>query len=52
MSEKTSEKAAARLEKQPVARSRTGAKSAAAPKVDRRILFTKGLIKEAFLELK
>ena len=52
MSEKTSEKAAARMEKQPVAGPRAGAEPAAAPKIDRRILFTKGLIKEAFLELK
>ena len=52
MSEKTSGKTAARMEKQPAAGSRAGAEPAAVPKIDRRILFTKGLIKEAFLELK
>ena len=58
MSEQTSAEPKARQAKQvaacgqAVGRAASGERAGAAPKVDRRILFTKGLIKEAFLELK
>lgn len=52
MPEMTEGRAKAGSGTQSGAPSRTSAQLATAPKIDRRILFTKGLIKEAFLELK
>ena len=52
MPEMTEGRAKAGSGTQSGAPSRASAQPATAPKIDRRILFTKGLIKEAFLELK